>query len=483
MSQHTTCIRNADWVVAWDAAAGGHVYLQGQDVAFDADGVHFIGDRYAGPAATEIDGTNRCIMPGLVSVHCHPTNQPITRGVREELGNPKFYNSALYDRTGLWSADDDGLMAGAEAAFGEMLKSGVTTTIDYAGRVPDGWLDLLARTGMRVYAAPAFRDAEWVVAGESKLEFDWDERRGSQAMEAALALVEEAGAHASGRLAGVIAPAQIDTCTEATLKESYRIAQDKGLMWQTHASQSLTEFHEMTQRHGVSPLQWLHGLGVLGPMSTVAHCIFTDAHPWTHWPIKKDLAMLADCGATVAHCPVVFSRYGQIMHSLGDYISAGVAVGLGMDTAPHNFLEEMRQALILSRVASGDMANLNSGQVFDAATAGGARAYGRRDIGRLAVGAKADIVLLDLENIYMRPLRDPLRSLIYTAADRAVRDVYIDGAQVVADGEVLTLDIPGALARLQAAQIRAEAAVPDRDPLGRTGVEIAPLTLPLQGAQ
>ncbi|MCG8542995.1 MAG: amidohydrolase family protein [Alphaproteobacteria bacterium] len=472
-----TCIRQADWVVAWDAAAGAHRYRRSQDVAFDSDGVVFVGDRFTGTVDEEVDGRDVCVMPGLVNVHCHPTNQPITRGVREEMGNPKFYNSALYDRTGLWAADDDGMIAGGAVAFGELLKSGVTTVIDYAGRVPEGWMDLLTQTGMRIFAAPAFRDAEWEVVGESKLDFEWDEARGKAAMEEALALVEQASAHPSGLMSGVVAPAQVDTCTAATLQESYRIACDKGLMWQTHAAQSLTEIHEMTQRHGKTPVQWLDDLGVLGPRTTLGHCIFTDAHEWTHWPIKGDLETLARTGTTVAHCPVVFSRYGQTMQSLGGYMRAGINIGIGTDTAPHNMLEEMRQALILSRVASGDMYDIATTEVFNAATIGGAKAYGRDDIGRLAVGAKADLVLLDLTNRYMRPMRDPLRNLIYTAADRAVRDVYIGGAKVVGDGEVLTLDIPAAVDRLEAAQRRAEAGVADRDPEGRPPTEISPLVL------
>lgn len=474
----TTCIRQADWTVVWDVASGGHRYARGQDIAFEGDRITYIGGRYSGPVTDEVDGSALCVMPGLVSIHAHPTNQPITRGIREEMGNPKLYNSALYDRTGLWAAGDDGLIAGAEVALSELLLSGVTTAIDYAGRVPGGWIDLLARSGMRIYAAPAFRDAEWRIVGESKLEFDWDEARGRQAMDAALAIVEEASSHPSGRMEGVIAPAQLDTCTPGTLRESARIAADKGLMWQTHGSQSLTEFHEMTQRHGVTPLTWLRDLGVLGPRATVAHCIFTDAHEWTRWPIKQDLDILRETGATVAHCPVVFSRYGQVMQSLGGYMRAGVHIGLGTDTAPHNMLEEMRQALILSRVASGDLNDLTTAQVFNAATIGGARAYGRDDIGRLKVGGKADFVLLDLSNRYMRPARDPIRNLVYTAADRAVRDVYVDGVQVVADGEVLTLDVPNAMSRLEAAQARAESEVPTRDAAGRAGVEMSPLTFP-----
>ena len=104
----------------------------------------------------------------------------------------------------------------------------------------------------------------------------------------------------------------------------------------------------------------------------------------------------------------------------------------------------------------------------------------RDDIGRLAPGGKADFSLIDLTNPWMMPARDPLRSLVFHAAERAVRDVYVGGTRVVADGRVLTLDHAGALARLTEAQQRMEAAVPRHDGRGRASTEITPLSLPIR---
>ncbi len=79
----------------------------------------------------------------------------------------------------------------------------------------------------------------------------------------------------------------------------------------------------------------------------------------------------------------------------------------------------------------------------------------------------------------MQPARDPLRSFVYHAADRAVREVFVDGKQVVANGRVLTLDQAGAGARLRAAQERMEAMAPQRDYRRRTAADITPLSLPV----
>lgn len=475
----TTCIRDADWVVRWNTDKNRHEYMRGGDVVFRGDTLIHVGPGYDGAWDEEIDGRRLMVMPGLINLHCHPTNQPITRAIREEIANPSLYMTALYDRTGLWRADDDALQSGATVAYGELLKSGVTTLVDYAAAIPDGWTDLMAQSGLRIYAAPSFRDASWSVANESRLDYHWSPEDGQEQFEAALALVDEITAHPCGRLSGMIAPGQVDTCTEETFARSLAAAAERGLVLQTHAAQSLPEFHEMTRRTGRTPIQWLSDIGALGAATIVAHGIFIDQHSWAHWHTAEDLDLLADSGTTVVHCPVVFARYGHRLESFGGYRRAGINMVIGTDTAPHNLLEEMREAAILSRVAAGRVDDASAADVFDAVTVNGAKALGRDDIGRLAAGAKADLVLVDLDHPLMRPGRDPLRNLIFTAADRAVKDVYVDGTKLVADGAVLSMDCSAATDRLEAAQIRAEAKVATLDEKGRSGSDVSPPVLPM----
>ena len=157
----------------------------------------------------------------------------------------------------------------------------------------------------------------------------------------------------------------------------------------------------------------------------------------------------------------------------------GINLGLGTDVAPHNLVEEMRLAIVLARVMAGSIRAVDTGEMFRAATVGGAAALGRDDLGRLAPGAKADIVLLDLDHPAMRPARDPLRTFVFEAADRAVREVFVDGRAVVTDGKPLHLDPERAGARLEESQARMLADAPRHDFLGRSGDAIAPYSLPL----
>ncbi len=474
---NTTCIRNIAWIVAWDAATQNHAWLNGGDLVFSGDTIAFVGKHYAGEADETIDGSDLMVMPGLIDIHSHPSTEPFFRGVREEHGLPSMYMSGLYERSFVFRPDAEGRQAGKQVAYCEMLLTGITTVADLSGNDP-GWIDLAARSGLRVFLAPGYASARWRLANDWDLQYDWEETNGRSGFADALALIDEATKHPSGRLSGIVCPSQLDTCTPDLLHDSYQAATERNLPFTTHCAQSVNEFHEMVKRHGITPVQWANQVGILGPRTILGHAIFIDEHSWLHWHGHEDLNLLAGSGTSVAHCPSPFARYGHGMEDFGRYRRAGVNIGIGTDVAPHNLIEEMRLAAIVARILAEDIKTTTTAEVFRAATAGGAAALGRDDIGRLAAGAKADIVLVDLKNPFMMPARDPLRSLIYTAADRAIRDVYIAGTQVVRNGKVLTLDHQAALETLTEAQQRMLSGVRQRDYKGRTADEVIPLSLP-----
>ncbi len=474
-----TLIRNAAWIVAYDEASGGHVYLRDQDLAFDGAKIVQVGGRYEGQAKTVIDGAGRLVMPGLVNIHSHPSSEAMTKGWNDELGSPKLYQSSLYEFMPLFRCDAAGIPACATVTYSELLLSGVTTLVDMSVAW-EGWLDVFAGSGLRGMLAPMYRSARWFTKNGHVVEYEWDAKAGEKAMADAMAVIDAAAKHPSKRLSGMVAPSQIDTCTPELIRDSFAEAKRRRLPFQIHAAQSVVEFHEITRRHGMTPVEWLHSLGVLSPRSIIGHGIFLDHHGSSHWPRTDDLGTLVETGTTVAHCPIVFQRRGIAMQSFGGYVAAGLNMGIGTDTYPHNMLEEMRAVAIGSRMMAESVWDVRTAEVFHAATLGGAKALGRTDIGRLAIGAKADIVLVDVTHPAMRPVRDPLRSLIYAAADRAVRTVIVDGRIVVEDGRVLTMDHEKACADLEAAQRRAEPLVKTLDWAGRDHAAISPLMLPVQ---
>ncbi len=471
-----TRIAACDWIIAWDAVAGRHRYLRHTDLVFQGDTILHVGPGYDGEVTTNIDGRGLMAMPGLVDLHTHPSLEPAFKGLREEHGLREHYMSGLYERCATLIPDPACQRAAATLAYGEMLRSGVTSVADLTFPY-DGWREVAEASGLRVWMAAGFASARWYMDTPHQLKFAWDEPRGWREFEAAKAFLQDLPR--GGRLSGIVYPMQIDTCAEDLLRAAKAWADEQGLPIATHISQSVMEFNEMVNRHGMTPVQWAARIGLLGPTTHLGHAIFIDEHSWLHWHSRRDLDLLAETGSVVAHCPNVFSRYGQCLEDFGRYRRAGVRIGLGTDTTPHNMIEEMRCAAILARVTAQDLFTTSTAEVLEAATVGGAEALGRPDLGRLAPGARADLVLVDLGCTAMRPVRDPLRSLVYAAAERAVRDVYVGGQKVVADGRVLTLDMDAAAAEVEEGQARMMAAVPGRDWAGRDIDTLCPLSLPI----
>ncbi len=470
-----TRIRNADWVVAWDSSTGRHVYRRGVDVEFAGDTITHIGASRGGGATSEIDGRGFMVMPGLIDIHAHPSTEPMLKGLTDEVGSPKLYMSSLYEYLFLFQNDGPGKRAANEVALSELMMSGVTTLCDLSIE-HEGWLDTLGESGIRAYAAPMFRSGRWRTGNGHDVTYEWNEEAGRAAMESALRLIDRARQHPSGRLSGIVCPAQIDTCTPELIAEAAKAARERRLPFQIHAAQSVVEFQEIMRRHGKTPIEWLHGLGALGPNAIIGHGIFLDHHSWLHWPSRDDIGRLAESGTTVAHCPTVFVRRGITLQDFGAYRRAGINLGLGTDTFPHNFLEEMRNAAYAARISAGNVHAMRTTDLFDAATIGGAKALGRDNIGRLAIGAKADLVLVDVTHPAMRPLYDPIRSLVYAAGERAVRHVFVDGRRVVRDGRALAFDYADAASRLEEAQRRAIEKVPQFDWAHRGVGELMPTT-------
>ena len=143
-------------------------------------------------------------------------------------------------------------------------------------------------------------------------------------------------------------------------------------------------------------------------------------------------------------------------------------------TVVDDLVGDLRLACYVARIVSGNYKQGMTRHALEAATVGGASILRRPDLGRLLPGCKADFSLVDLSHPYMQPPLEPVRSLIFSASDRAVRHVYVDGTQVVRDGKVLTIDVDAAVEAMNDGQRRRIATVPQRDWAGRTADQLAP---------
>jgi cytosine/adenosine deaminase-related metal-dependent hydrolase len=244
-----------------------------------------------------------------------------------------------------------------------------------------------------------------------------------------------------------------------------------------HVSQSVVEFNEMVARHGKTPIAWMRDLGILGPSAILGHAILVGGSSWTNYP-PGDIQIMADSGCSVAHAVWVFARRGVAMESFARYRAAGVNMSLGTDTNPQSVIEAMRWAAVASKMMERQTEITTAAHVFDAATLGGARALGRDDLGRIAPGARADLVLWKATSWNMTPVRDPIKTIVYNATAEDVDRVYVNGRVVVDGGRVLAADEAAILRALQAGGERMWPAMARFDWAGRGAEQLSPQTYP-----
>jgi 5-methylthioadenosine/S-adenosylhomocysteine deaminase len=462
-------------------AAGGHRLLRNGALVFEDDRVTFVGRAFAGPVDRRIDASGKLVIPGLVNIHCHADVEAGGRLIAD-VGRRDYFHTGFLNyygaRKGAMSLgprqDPD---VGGRFAMAEMLRNGCTTVVDI-GVAAESHARIAGELGLRAYVSPAYKSAEYVVDAAGRLSYEEHEAEGVAGLERAKEFIRKhAGAH-GGRIQGMLFPYQVDTCSPALLRATRKAADELGVGIEIHAGQNLLEFHEILRRHTMTPVEYLADTGLLGPDAIVGHCIISTAHHLAALPGGRDLEVLAQTGASVAHCPLVFARGGNALESFAKYRRAGINVGLGTDTYPRDLISEMRWASNLCKIVERDFTVATAADVFSAVTLGGARALRRDDLGRLAPGAKADIVLIDMRSFRMGPYRDPIKALVQCGTADDVDRVIVDGKTVVEDGHVVGLDEAALLAQAQAEADRLWSTVPEWHWQGLTADQLSPQSFP-----
>jgi cytosine/adenosine deaminase-related metal-dependent hydrolase len=358
-----------------------------------------------------------------------------------------------------------------------VLKSGATTTFDIGGPggEPQRYLEMVDEVGIRCVCGPSYKNVNFFHDRDGRLEYDWNDARGSEGLKRAVEFAEKFNGACNGRVTAMLFPGHVDSCTPALLRESKKAAKAIGVRVQIHATINLFEFHTVMQRERCTPIELLHKVGFLDPEVSLSHCIFISGHSWLAYPYGDDLKIIADSGASVAYSPLKYLKLGITMESFDRYLKAGIKMGIGTDTYPKDIISDMRYAALASRVADKSFLSGHPRNVFNAATLGGAAMLGRDDLGRLKKGAKADITIINLKDIAFGAVRDPIRSVVETAVSRDVRTVIVDGETLVDNGKYLRLDEHELLEKVQAKGEQIWESVPRWHWTGRSIDEVVPL--------
>jgi 5-methylthioadenosine/S-adenosylhomocysteine deaminase len=459
-------------IVAFDGQ--GHRVLRDGVVVVEGDRILHVGRAFEGTVDETVDARDRVLTPGLITTHAHIGGSPLDRSFIEDRGSPQFWYSGLFEMLPVRgeAQDEEAGRACVDFSMAELLRGGVTTCMEIGG-LGDYVVDRAAHYGLRVYMGLAFRSGRWLTRDGRRVVWQWDEEAGRRGLRRAVEFFKQHdGAH-GGLVRCCFSPSQVDTCTPELLVEAKRWADETGRPYTVHTSQSVVEFNEMLQRHGKTPVAWLNDLGVLGDNTVLGHAIIVGGSSWTNYP-AGDVAIMAESGCSVAHAVWVFARRGVLMESFALYRTAGINVALGTDTNPQSVIEAMRWAAVCSKVVERNTEATTAADAFDAATLGGARALGRDDLGRIAPGATADLVLWKAASWAMTPLRDPIKNIVYNATAEDVDRVYVGGQLVVDRGKVLAADEAKILADLQAGGERMWPRMKQFDWAGRSADELSP---------
>ncbi|WP_120003502.1 amidohydrolase family protein [Nesterenkonia muleiensis] len=471
---------NAPWIIAYQSAGegkdSGHRLLENGCVVVDDDRIRWVGKDYTGPVDETVT-TDAVLTPGFVSTHAHLQESPVDKSLAEDSERRQFYSSTLADilppkAKGL---DVEGQRASVTYSIAELLLSGCTTVLQM-GSEAEFFAEQAERHGIRSYVGHSYRSGRWLTRNGRKVEYEWDEQAGWDGFEHAKELAESLNLD-NGRIRGAFYPAQADTCTEDLLMASAEAATKYSLPLTTHVAQSVFEFHEITQRYGRTPVEWLYDIGFLAHQPVLGHVIFTTGNSWVNFP-GDDLGLLAETEATVAYNAWVFARNGIALESFKKYRDRGVRISLGTDTVAQSMIESCRWTSIIGKLMDKHSHAVTAGQVFAAATIEGAEALGRNDLGRLCEGAKADMVFWRTDTLSMQPLRDPVRNIVYYAQPTDVKTVLVDGKTVVDNGTVPTIDVKQAAADVQQASERVWRSWPAHDWAERDVEEHFPLSYP-----
>jgi cytosine/adenosine deaminase-related metal-dependent hydrolase len=429
-------IKNAQTVVTMDdqrrELADCDIRIAGGVITQIGTGLHSTG---------EVVQAQGCVItPGLVNTH-HHLYQSLTRAV--PAGQDALLFGWLQSLYPIWARmTPDHFHVSAQVGLAELALSGCTLSSDHLYLYPNG-----ARLEDTVHAAAElglrFHPTRGAMSiGESAGGLPPDHLVEDEAAILADCIRVVDGFHdpAEGSMCRVgIAPCSPFSVSTDLMREAAVLARDKGVMLHTHLAENEQDIAYSLATFGCRPGQYAQDLGWVGPDVWHAHCVKLDA---------SEIALFAQTRTGVAHCPCSNCRLGSGIAPVRAMRDAGVPLGLGVDGSASNdagnLVAEARMALLLQRVAFGADA-MSAREALEIATRGGADVLGRPDCGRLAVGKRADIAIWDVSGIEAAGSWDPAALLL--AGPRTVRDLFVEGRQVVRDGHVQTIDLGAQIAR------------------------------------
>ncbi len=432
-----TLIKHADWILTMDPKGTRY---RNADLLLEDNQILEIGPNLdAGPGPVQvIDATGKIITPGFVNTH-HHTFQSLVRNIHIANGlKLEPWLMVVYDI--FREIKPELVRAGALVGLGDLLKTGCTTSSDHmyvhpqgTQRLTDVEIEAAAELGIRFHPTRG-----GITIGRSQ----GCGHVPDDLVESADDIVADAERlidtyHDTSRFS--MCQIGLSLCwppfeTDEIVQRLRDLALKRNVQCHTHLGESQGELAISMERHGCRPVEYMRRMGWFGKQFYFAHCVqLTD----------EEVRLFADTGTGIAHCPNSNMFLSSGVCRVPDFLEAGAAIGLGVDGAASNnasnMMGEIRNCYLVNQLKWGSRAP-SAEQVLRMATAGGAQVLGRDDIGYLAPGMAADLVLFDWSQFsYAGGQNDPAACIVLSGDPRMVDTVLVNGKVVVEHGTLTTI--------------------------------------------
>jgi 5-methylthioadenosine/S-adenosylhomocysteine deaminase len=385
-----------------------------------------IGEDIDADASEVIEAGGCAVLPGFVQTHLHLC-QTLFRGAADDLSLIDWLKKQVWPMEAAHTRES--IRASTQLGIAELVKGGTTCaltmeTVEHTEEV----LRVVEESGFRAIVGKCMMDkGDGVPGGLCE--------KTSESIRESLALIEKWHGRAGGRVRCCFAPRFAISCTRELLSEVSELAKKHQVMIHTHASENKNECEIVENETGLRNVAYLDSLGISGAHVLLAHCVHLD---------DEEMETLARTQTNVAHCPSSNLKLGSGVARITEMLSRGISVSLGADGAACNnrldMFTEMRTAALLQKAFQGPEA-LPASDALRIATIDGARALGLdKEIGSLETGKRADVIVVDLDQIHLSPQHEVVSALAYSAIASDVRTTIIDGQIVMRNGELLTMN-------------------------------------------
>ncbi|MDO5715933.1 MAG: amidohydrolase [Tissierellia bacterium] len=363
-----------------------------------------------------MDGQDKLAIPGLINSHTH-LGMAMFRNYADDMELMDWLENKIWPIENHLSSED--IYWSSLLSMAEMIRSGTTTFCDmYYGmeRVADATIE----SGMRGLLTRGLTD----IGGGGK------ERL--QNLEELYRRYHNSG---KGRIRIAPGPHAIYTCSRKYLEEIVQLTEKMDGILHIHLSETETEVENSIKEHGMTPIEYIHSIGMTDLHVIAAHCVHIT---------EKEMEIIGDRPFYPVYNPTSNLKLASGFAPVKALLEGGITMGLGTDGSSsnnnQNMLEEIHIASIVNKAVTMDPKAVPAIEVLKMATIHGAKSLGFENLGAIEEGYLADIVLLDLNSNQFTPRNERINALCYSANSSDVSDVIIDGNIIMRNRELLTLD-------------------------------------------